>query len=124
MFSLLLLLTVLTCHADPTPPAVLTCQDPSLKSAPFCNAELPIGERVRDLMPRISAAQRIAQMGMVGPAIPSLAMEQYNFGGEVRESREPVWTQQWPQESLLPHTQQHHRGSIVFVHIAPLTHPQ
>ena len=68
---------------------VKTCDDPSLKDALFCNSDLSIPARVRDLLPRLTAAQRIAQMGMVGPAEPDLAMEQYNFGGEALHG---VWS--------------------------------
>ena len=49
---------------------------------PFCDASLPIPERVRDLLERLNTSQRIAQTAMVGPAVPELAMEQYNYGGE------------------------------------------
>merc|ERR1719316_2375959 len=67
----------------------LTCHDAPIKFEKFCDATLPIPERVRDLMPRMSTAQRIAQMAMVGPEVPELGMEQYNYGGEALHG---VWS--------------------------------
>jgi hypothetical protein len=61
---------------------LLTCQSPALASFAFCNSSLSADERVLDLLPRLSLEEKINQTGMVAYAVPSLGMEQYNFGGE------------------------------------------
>lgn len=68
---------------------VLSCATPPLSQAKFCNATLPVGERVADLLPRLSLQQKIGQTAMVAPAVPELGMIKYNFGGEALHG---VWS--------------------------------
>jgi hypothetical protein len=65
----------------PPPPPPLTCQSPELSKLPFCDITLSFEARVADLLPRLNLTDKIAQTGMVAGAVPSLAMQQYNFGG-------------------------------------------
>ena len=62
--------------------ASLTCEDPALSGLKFCDAALPVAERVADLLPRLNTTQQIAQMTGRAPAIPELGMVEYNYGGE------------------------------------------
>ena len=62
--------------------SALTCQDPELSRLKFCNATLPVAERVADLLPRLNTTQQISQMTGRAPAVPELGMVEYNYGGE------------------------------------------
>ena len=62
--------------------AGLTCQDAALRAEPFCDATLPVSERVADLLPRLNVSQMLGQMTGIGPAIPELGVVEYNYGGE------------------------------------------
>ena len=59
----------------------LTCSDQEISSLPFCNSDLPIKDRVADLLPRLNISEKISQMNMVGEAVPNLGMETFNYGG-------------------------------------------
>jgi hypothetical protein len=68
---------------------MLSCATPPLSAQPFCNASLPVGERVADLLPRLTLSEKIGQTAMVAPAVPQLGMIRYNFGGEALHG---VWS--------------------------------
>ena len=59
-----------------------TCEDPPLRSMPFCNRSLSIADRVADLLPRLTVEQQISQLSMRAAAVPALGLIEYNFGGE------------------------------------------
>ena len=62
--------------------SALTCEDPPLSYAKFCNASLSIHERVNDLVSRMTKDQMITQTATIGPAVEDLAIIEYNYGGE------------------------------------------
>src|ERR1700689_1965467 len=49
---------------------------------PFQNADLPFGDRVDDLVSRLSLAEKAAQMLHEAPAIPRLGIAAYNWWNE------------------------------------------
>ena len=57
--------------------------DPEADSGfPFSNPDLPIEERVSDLLSRMSLEEKVAQMQNATPAIPSLGIPDYNWWNE------------------------------------------
>jgi beta-glucosidase len=54
----------------------------SQPSFPFQNADLPVEERVRDLVSRLTLAEKAAQMLHEAPAIPRLGIPAYNWWNE------------------------------------------
>ena len=49
---------------------------------PFWNADLPVAERVRDLLSRLTPAEKAAQMLHEAPALPHLGIPAYNWWNE------------------------------------------
>jgi beta-glucosidase len=77
---LLLILTLLfpaTAQQQSQPPAPA-----DLASAPFRNPELPIEQRVNDLVSRMTLEEKVSQMVHTAPAIPRLGIPQYNWWSE------------------------------------------
>mmetsp|Transcript_107725 Transcript_107725/g.303479 ORF Transcript_107725/g.303479 Transcript_107725/m.303479 type:complete len:901 (+) Transcript_107725:91-2793(+) len=78
------------CSGAPEPPPkepplmVNPCVDRSSKYAtmPFCNATLPVDERVADAVSRMTLAEKIGALGTSSPAIPSLGLLSYNWWSE------------------------------------------
>lgn len=54
----------------------------SASSFPFQNPDLPVEERVRDLVSRLTLAEKAAQMLHEAPAIPRLGIPAYNWWNE------------------------------------------
>eukprot|EP01079_Euglenida_sp_SAG-EU17-18_P007891 gene7891-7313_t len=67
----------------------LTCADPPLSKAVFCDPSAPLQDRVDDLFLRMNTTLRMAQLAMRAPGDPDLAMPDYNFGGEALHG---VWS--------------------------------
>jgi beta-glucosidase len=53
-----------------------------MSELPFWDAELPVAERVRDLLSRLSPAEKAAQMLHEAPAVPRLGIPAYNWWNE------------------------------------------
>lgn len=65
--------------------------NPSTKSYPFCNVNLPIRERARNLVSRLTLDEKISQLIHKAAAVPRLGVPFYNWWVEglhgVAESR-------------------------------------
>ena len=55
---------------------------PPFVAQPWCNASLPFGVRVADMVGRMTLAEKIASLDTTSPAIASLGLNQYNWWGE------------------------------------------
>jgi beta-glucosidase len=53
-----------------------------MQDLPFWDAELPVAERVRDLLARLTPAEKAAQMLHEAPAVPRLGISAYNWWNE------------------------------------------
>ena len=49
-------------------------------SAPYLNPDLPIEQRVADLIPRLTLKEKISLIGWLAPAIPRLGIQKYEHG--------------------------------------------
>jgi beta-glucosidase len=57
-------------------------QSPAQEPASLRNASLPIGQRVSDLISRMTLEEKAAQLGHTAPAIPRLGVPEYNWWNE------------------------------------------
>ncbi|WP_165234136.1 glycoside hydrolase family 3 protein [Aquisphaera insulae] len=57
-------------------------QEPDLKAQPWRNPDLPLEQRVDDLVSRLTTEEKIAQMMMATPAIPRLGIPAYHWWNE------------------------------------------
>lgn len=70
----------------PTPPAYIN--NPCLNktgafaSQPWCDASLPMDERVKDMISRLSLAEKIGALDTTAPPLPSLGLNKYNWWSE------------------------------------------
>jgi hypothetical protein len=72
----------LGCHA-PAPPAPPPCNRAQLPT--FCDASKPIDERVAELVGKLTAEEKVAQVGSNGvPAIDRLGIPAYQWWGEAQ----------------------------------------
>jgi len=55
---------------------------PDLASAPFRNPYLPVGQRVDDLVSRMTLEEKVSQMVHAAPAIPRLGIPSYDWWSE------------------------------------------
>ena len=55
---------------------------PDLASAPFRNPDLPLEQRVKDLVSRLTLEEKVGQMVHTAPAIPRLGIPRYNWWSE------------------------------------------
>ncbi|WP_329177757.1 glycoside hydrolase family 3 C-terminal domain-containing protein [Streptomyces sp. NBC_01477] len=62
-------------------PAELPAEPPA-DQPPFRDPALPLGERVDDLLSRLTPAERIAMLHQYGPAVPRLGMRPFRTGTE------------------------------------------
>ncbi|KAL8058445.1 hypothetical protein ABFX02_03G018600 [Erythranthe guttata] len=68
---------------QPLPP--FSCDsitNPSTKSYPFCNVDLPIGKRAHDLVSRLTLNEKISQLVNKALAIPRLGIPYYQWWSE------------------------------------------
>ncbi|KAK2999380.1 hypothetical protein RJ639_023945 [Escallonia herrerae] len=83
LVSTLLCLTTLLIHTESTqPPFSCDLSDPSTKSYPFCRTSLPISQRARDLVSRLTLDEKVAQLVNTAPAIPRLGVPAYEWWSE------------------------------------------
>ncbi|MFQ6628633.1 hypothetical protein Gotur_006932 [Gossypium turneri] len=64
------------------PPFSCDASDPATKSYPFCETTLPITQRVRDLVSRLTLGEKISQLVNSAPAIPRLGIPDYQWWSE------------------------------------------
>ena len=57
-------------------------QAPDLANAPFRNPALPIDERVKDLVSRMTLEEKVSQMVHTAAAVPRLGIPEYNWWSE------------------------------------------
>ncbi|CAI8041641.1 Probable beta-D-xylosidase 7, partial [Geodia barretti] len=55
------------------------CDDPSVANLPFCNPDLDLVDRVKDLVSRMSVTDMISQLGNTAPAIEHLNIPAYQW---------------------------------------------
>ncbi|KAL2503806.1 putative beta-D-xylosidase 7 [Abeliophyllum distichum] len=65
-----------------SPPYSCDSSNPSTKSFPFCDAKLPINNRVQDLISRLTLDEKILQLVNGAPAIPRLNISAYEWWSE------------------------------------------
>ncbi|EYU26759.1 hypothetical protein MIMGU_mgv1a0244552mg, partial [Erythranthe guttata] len=61
------------------PPFSCDSTNPSTKSYPFCNVDLPIRERAHDLVSRLSLDEKISQLVNEASAVPRLGIPYYQW---------------------------------------------
>ena len=54
--------------------AQLTCQDPPLNTYPYCNPDLPINERVNDLISRLTTEEKVNLTNSDQGGVPRLGV--------------------------------------------------
>ncbi|KAI3465102.1 hypothetical protein Pfo_021765 [Paulownia fortunei] len=64
------------------PPFSCDPNNPLTKSYPFCNTDLPINERARDLVSRLTLDEKISQLVNKASAIPRLRIPYYQWWSE------------------------------------------
>ncbi|GKV44047.1 hypothetical protein SLEP1_g51276 [Rubroshorea leprosula] len=64
------------------PPFSCDSSDPSSKGYPFCQTTLPISQRVRDLVSRLTLDEKISQLVNSAPPIPRLGIPAYQWWSE------------------------------------------
>ena len=83
MYGLPLILVLLFNHACNGPNTTGTSAIPdTLAGLPFRNPNLPIDQRVDDLVTRMTLEEKIGQMMNAAPAIPRLGVPEYNWWNE------------------------------------------
>ncbi|XP_073053121.1 probable beta-D-xylosidase 7 [Primulina eburnea] len=64
------------------PPFSCGSSNPQTESLPFCHTTLPIYQRVRDLVSRLTLEEKISQLVNSAPAIPRLGIPAYEWWSE------------------------------------------
>jgi beta-D-xylosidase 4 len=64
------------------PPPAAGCLNPAFAKQRWCNAALPIDERVSDMISRMTLSEKIVSLGSSKNAIPSLGLPSYNWRSE------------------------------------------
>ena len=78
-----LFLTPLFTHAQLTqPPFACDFSNPLTRSYPFCNPKLPIIERAKDLVSRLTLEEKLAQLVNSAPPIPRLGIPPFQWWSE------------------------------------------
>ncbi|KAK0576183.1 hypothetical protein LWI29_013344 [Acer saccharum] len=81
--TLLYLTLPLVIRIDSTqPPFSCDSSDPSTENYPFCKTTLPISQRVRDLVTRLTLDEKINQLVNSAPPIPRLGIPGYEWWSE------------------------------------------
>ncbi|KAA3465297.1 putative beta-D-xylosidase 7 [Gossypium australe] len=65
-----------------TPPFSCDSLDPTTKNYPFCQTTLPVTQRARDLVSRLTLDEKISQLVNSAPAIPRLGIPAYEWWSE------------------------------------------
>ena len=76
----LALITAVSAASNPW--LVNPCVMDEFSSADFCDVTLPIDERVKDAIQRMTLEEKIAALGSDTPEIPSLGLNAYNWWSE------------------------------------------
>ncbi|XP_058761503.1 probable beta-D-xylosidase 7 [Vicia villosa] len=64
------------------PPFACDSSNPSSRSYPFCNPKLPITQRTRDLVSRLTLDEKLSQLVNSAPPIPRLGIPGYQWWSE------------------------------------------
>ena len=64
------------------PPFSCDSSNPSTKAFPFCETTLPISQRARDLVSRLTLDEKISQLVNSAPPIPRLGIPGYEWWSE------------------------------------------
>ncbi|MCE5167227.1 putative beta-D-xylosidase 7, partial [Datura stramonium] len=70
------------CTESTQPPFSCDSSNSVTSSFPFCNAALPITQRVNDLVPRLTLEEKILQLVNAAPEIPRLGISAYEWWSE------------------------------------------
>ncbi|XP_061351141.1 probable beta-D-xylosidase 7 [Gastrolobium bilobum] len=82
-FSFLFLIHHHLVHAESTqPPYACDGSNPSTRSFVFCNPKLPISQRAKDLVSRLTLDEKLAQLVNSAPPIPRLGIPSYQWWSE------------------------------------------
>ncbi|CAL0317877.1 unnamed protein product [Lupinus luteus] len=83
IFSLLLLTHHQLVFTESTqPPYSCDSSNPSTRSYPFCNPKLPIAQRAKDLVSRLTLDEKLSQLVNAAPSIPRLGIPSYQWWSE------------------------------------------
>ncbi|KAK4434181.1 putative beta-D-xylosidase 7 [Sesamum alatum] len=72
----------LSAEPDHTPPFSCDPSNPSTSSLPFCNTQLPISRRAKDLVSRLTLDEKVQQLVNTAAAIPRLNVSAYEWWSE------------------------------------------
>ncbi|KAK6938171.1 Glycoside hydrolase family 3 C-terminal domain [Dillenia turbinata] len=75
-------LTIMFTTQATKPPFSCDQSDPSTKSYPFCQTKLPIAQRVKDLVSRLTLDEKISQLVNTAPAITRLGIPAFEWWSE------------------------------------------
>lgn len=82
-FVFFLLLTQALVHGDlAQPPFACDWSNPATRSFPFCNPKLPVGQRAKDLVSRLTLDEKLAQLVDSAPPIARLGIPAYKWWNE------------------------------------------
>ncbi|CAI0546605.1 unnamed protein product [Linum tenue] len=84
LFFLILLLPAAPTHQQQQqqPPFSCGAQSSTTTSLPFCNTKLPITQRAKDLVSRLTLDEKISQLVNTAPAVPRLGIPAYEWWSE------------------------------------------
>jgi hypothetical protein len=80
--GLLLMIPVLLSAGAAAGPAFSCGPSSPAKGFPFCNAKLPVAQRVADLVSRMTPAEKVAQLGDIAAGVPRLDVPSYKWWNE------------------------------------------
>ncbi|TKY74355.1 beta-D-xylosidase 7 [Spatholobus suberectus] len=80
-FATILFLT-LHLRASAQPPFACDWSNPSSRSYPFCNPKLPIPQRTKDLLSRLTLDEKLSQLVNTAPPVPRLGIPAYEWWSE------------------------------------------
>lgn len=82
--TIIFLFLTLIAHSSssPLPPFACDWSNPSTRSYPFCNPKLPITQRTKDLVSRLTLNEKLAQLVNSAPPIPRLGIPAYEWWSE------------------------------------------
>ncbi|OIW02393.1 hypothetical protein TanjilG_04986 [Lupinus angustifolius] len=64
------------------PPYSCDSSNPTTRSYPFCNPKLPIAQRAKDLVSRLTLDEKLSQLVNTAPSIPRLGIPSYQWWSE------------------------------------------
>ncbi|RZC06819.1 probable beta-D-xylosidase 7 [Glycine soja] len=82
LYLSLSLLTVTVQSSKPEAPFACDFSNPSSRSYPFCNPKLPIPQRTKDLLSRLTLDEKLSQLVNTAPPIPRLGIPAYQWWSE------------------------------------------